>query len=71
MVAPFLVFYSTSILFSIVAVPIYMISLICRIVKTWYKRIYSQNRSRVTDVENKLWLPEGIGWGRDKLRDWD
>ena len=41
MVALFLVlfffFNSTSILFSIVAVPIYMISLISGIEKTWYK----------------------------------
>ena len=35
-----------------------------------YKWTYLQNRNRVTDVENKLWLPGGKG-GRDKLEDWD
>ena len=34
--------------------------------KKWYKWTYLQNRSRISDVENKLWLPGvrrgGINW---------
>ena len=37
--------------------------------KKWYKITYLQNRSRVTDVENKLMVTGG--WGGDKLGDWD
>ena len=48
-----------------------MIWLICGILKKWYKGTYLQNRNRVTDVENKLTVTRGIGWGRDKLGDWD
>ena len=35
--------------------------------KKWYKWTYLQNRSWVTDVENK----SGGNGGRDKLGDWD
>ena len=38
--------------------------------KKGYKWTYLQNRSRVTDVENKLMVTRGWG-GRDKLADWD
>ena len=38
--------------------------------KKWYKWTYLQNRSRVTNVENKLMVTKGIGGG-NKLGDWD
>ena len=31
----------------------------------------SENRNRVTDVENKLMVNRGKGEERDKLGDWD
>ena len=34
---------------------------------TWYKRTDLQNRNRLTDCKNKLWLPGGEV-GRDKLK---
>ena len=37
----------------------HMISLICGILKKWYKWTYLQNRSRVTDVEDKLTVTKG------------
>ena len=46
-----------------------MISFICGIFKKWYKLTYLQNRNRLTDLENKLWLPKGKGG--DKLGVWD
>ena len=36
----------------------------------WYKWTYSQNRNRVTDVENKFMVTKGEE-GRDKLGDLD
>ena len=39
--------------------------------RKWYKQTYLQNRSRVTDVENKLIVTKGEGEERDKLGDWD
>ena len=39
--------------------------------KKWYKLTYLQNRSRITDVENKCGYQGVRGWGRDKLGDWD
>ena len=39
--------------------------------KKGYKRIYLQNRNRVTDVENNLWLQGSKVAGRDKLGSWD
>ena len=38
--------------------------------KKWYKWTYSQNRNRVTDVENKFMVTKGEE-GRDKLGDLD
>ena len=36
-----------------------------------YGWTYLQNRNRVTNVENKLWLPKGDVWGGwDELGDW-
>ena len=32
----------------------HMISLICGIIKKWYKWSYIQNKNRPTDIENKL-----------------
>ena len=32
----------------------HMISVICGILKKWYKWAYLQNRNRLTDIENKL-----------------
>ena len=40
----------------------YMIPLICGIQETGYKQTYLQNRSRVTNVENKLMVTRGWGW---------
>ena len=46
----------------------HMISLICRLLKKYYKRTYLQNRNRVTDVENKLMVTNkgesggGVNW---------
>ena len=40
-----------------------MTSLICTVYKK-YKRIYLQNRNRVTDVNNKLMFMEEKGWRR-------
>ena len=34
--------------------------------KKWYKWTCLQNRSRLTDIENKLWLPKGKGEGLNK-----
>ena len=31
--------------------------------KKWYKWTYLQNRNRLTDVENKLMIIKGEGWG--------
>ena len=36
--------------------------------KTWYKRIQSQNKNGVTDVENKFIVTKGEA-GKDKLGD--
>jgi len=49
----------------------HMILLLCGILrKKGYKLTYLQNRSGVTDVENKLMVIRGKGKG-DKLGDWD
>ena len=32
--------------------------------KNWYRQAYFQSRNRDTDVENKLWIPNGVKWGR-------
>ena len=37
--------------------------------KKGYKWTYLENRSRITDVENKLMVNRGK-WGWDKLGDW-
>ena len=42
----------------------------CDVTYMWNIKKRVQNRSRVTDVENKLWLP-GDKAGRDELEDWD
>ena len=34
------------------------------------ERVYMENRSRLTDIENK-WLPKGKGRRKDKLDIWD
>ena len=47
-----------------------MILLICGIKKKMVQRTYSQNRNRVTDVENKFMVTKGEE-GRDKLGDLD
>ena len=31
--------------------------------KKWYKWTYLQNRSRLTDIENKLRITKGDSWG--------
>ena len=31
--------------------------------KKWYKWIYLQNRTRLTDLENELMVAGGGGWG--------
>ena len=38
--------------------------------KTWYKRIHSQNKNGITDVENKFIVTKGEA-GKDKLGDCD
>ena len=44
------------------------ISSLERAEETWFKvgLIYLQNRNRLTDIENRLWLPRqgegGVGW---------
>ena len=50
-----------------------MISLLCGILKKWYKWTYLQNRNRHTDLENKLMVTKGDSGdgGRDKLGVWD
>ena len=40
-----------------------MISLICGILKKWYKWTYLGNRNRPTDIENKLTVTKGKGGG--------
>ena len=41
-----------------------MISLICGILKKWYRWSYLQNRNRFTDLENKLRVTKGERlWG--------
>ena len=50
----------------------HMISLICGILKKWYKLTYLQNRNRLTGFETKLMVTKGeTWWGRDKLGVWD
>ena len=44
---------------------LHMMSLRCRIFKC-YKWTYLQNSNRLTDIENKLWLPVEKGWGRNE-----
>ena len=50
----------------------HMMSLICGILKKWYKWTYLQNRNRLTDLENELMVTRGK-WGarRDGLGVWD
>ena len=36
--------------------------------KKWYKWTYLQNTNRLTDIENKQWLPKGRG-GRRRIND--
>ena len=38
----------------------------CVVSKKWHKWIYLKNTNRLTDLENKLWLPKGKGRGEDK-----
>ena len=37
--------------------------------KKWYKWTYLQNRNRLTDLENKLMLTSGEGWGEGIVRE--
>ena len=40
--------------------------------KIWHKWTYLWNRSRLTDIENRLVVAEGtVGWARSGLRVWD
>ena len=39
--------------------------------KIWYRWTYLQNRSRLTDIENKVMVTKGEGRARDLLRVWD
>ena len=39
--------------------------------KICHKWTYLRNRNRLTDIENRLWLPRGRGWERDGLGVWD
>ena len=39
--------------------------------KKGYKGTYSQNRNRLTDIENKLMVTKGEKGRRDKLGVWD
>ena len=51
-----------------------MISLICGILKKWFKWTYPQNRNRVTDIENIVMATKKDtqgGAGGDKLGVWD
>ena len=36
--------------------------------KRWQKRIYLQNRNRMTDFENKLMIPKGESDGKGQIR---
>ena len=45
----------------------HMISFIGGILKKWYKWAYTQNRDRLTDLENKLMVTQV---GRDELEGW-
>ena len=39
--------------------------------KTWHKWTTKKNKNRLTNIERiDLWLPRGMGWGRDALRVW-
>ena len=47
----------------------YRVSFICGIKKKWYKGTDSQNRNKLTDMENKLMVTKGDreGWEGNKL----
>ena len=45
-----------------------MLSLICGILKQWYKWTYLQNRNRLTDIENKLRVTKGESGAEKYIR---